>query len=222
MGPMEGRWVCRRCFASNDADATTCEQCGLERGADPASAQAAAALRPDHQQQWAAPPQPAARPMWLQLVQRFWFVGLIVIVAGVGWYLSARRDDTGQITSSGNMEMSDLRVGDCFDLKDPEESEVEEVEAKPCNVGHQYELYHLVEMPGAEYPSDNEFTAFLQNECVPAFNAYVGMDYEVSALDILPFTPTTELWDSGDHGVQCTVYDPDDAELTSSLRGAAR
>ena len=42
MDPAQGRWVCPRCFESNEADADRCAKCDLERGADPAAATAAA------------------------------------------------------------------------------------------------------------------------------------------------------------------------------------
>ena len=195
MEPMEGRWVCRRCFASNDPGATTCVQCGLERGADPASAAPATdpvTGRPlSVEPQW-MPAPPPERPTWLTLVQRFWFIGLIVIVAAVGWYLSARRDDSGQIANSGNMEVQELRVGDCFDLQDEAAAEISEVEAKPCTQAHKYELIHAATMPESEYPSDDAFDAFSEAECIPAFNAYTGIDWNASVLQMLPLTPTEE------------------------------
>src|ERR671918_697453 len=136
MEPMHGRWVCRRCFASNDAGATSCEQCGLARGADPSQAGAgqpdavrqgagyAGAGQP--QPQW-TPPQAQPRPKWLQLAVRFAWIPVVLIVLAAGWYFSARRDDSGQISNTGNLQVVELQVGDCFDLKDPDASEVEEV-----------------------------------------------------------------------------------------------
>jgi hypothetical protein len=236
MEPMEGRWVCRRCFSSNEAGATTCEQCGLARGADPSQAPQASeeaqhsersplpgagyagAGQPD---QW-TPPQAKPRPNWLQLALRFAWIPVVLIVVAAGWYFSARRDDSGQITNVGDMQVEDLRVGDCFDLKDPEATEVAEVEAKPCTTPHEYELFHLADMPDGAFPSDEAVTAFAETECVPAFNAYVGMDYQDSALYFSWFAPSTETWDDGDRAVQCATYDPENAELTSSVRNAAR
>lgn len=214
MEPMEGRWVCRRCFASNEADAAACAQCGLERGA---------ARAEGDQQQWsAAAPQAPARPMWLQLALRFWWIGLIVVVAAVGWYFSARRDEGGQITSAGDLQVTDLRVGDCFDLKDPDAQEIDAVEAKPCTQPHEYELYYAADMPDGDYPSQDAIDTWIFQNCVPEFAAYVGRDYQESELNLLPVTPTEGGWDDGDHAVQCVAYDPDNTELTESLRNAAR
>lgn len=233
MEPMEGRWVCRRCFASNDAGATTCEQCGLERGADPSQlpdqppsqrspipgAGYAGAGQPD---QW-TPPQAQPRPWWLQLAMRFGWIPVALIVVFVGWYFfSPRRDDSGQIANTGDMQVVDLRVGDCFDLKDPDAVEVAEVEAKPCTEPHEYELFHAANMPDADFPSDAAVDAFVEAECVTAFTLYVGMDYQQSALYFSWFAPSTETWGDGDRAVQCAAYDPENTELTSSVRNAAR
>jgi hypothetical protein len=240
MGPIEGRWVCHRCYASNDAIAAACARCGLERGADPttraAGPPAAGSADPaatdqraaDHmpegpqQPQWTPPPPRPARPMWMQLALRFWWIGLIAVFGVGGLIFNARRDDSGQISNSGNLQVGDLRAGDCFNLKDPDAEEVGEVEARPCTETHQYELFHAADMSNGDYPSDDAVTAFLQVECVPAFGSYVGTDYQASVLEVFYFTPTTGGWDDGDHGIECAVYDPNQAVLTSSLKSSLR
>ena len=180
----------------------------------------------DSQPQWGAPPPPPAKPMWLQLVQRFWFIGLIVIVAGAGWYLSAKRDDSGQISNSGSLQVGDLRSGDCFNIQDEDAEEVDEVDAKRCDETHKYEMFHVVDMPGSEFPAESDMAAFVEQECFPAFASYVGLTYENSVLDFIYFTPTGDAWDDGDHSVQCAAYEPDGndnpIDLTGSIRDAAR
>ncbi|HET6744548.1 MAG TPA: septum formation family protein [Candidatus Limnocylindria bacterium] len=139
-----------------------------------------------------------------------------------GWYFSARRDDSGQIANVGDMQVQDLRVGDCFDLKDPDAVEVAEVEAKPCTNPHEYELFHVANMPDGEFPADPVVTTFVEAECVTAFSQYVGIDYQQSALYFSWFAPSDETWSDGDRAVQCAAYDPENTELTSSVRNAAR
>lgn len=214
MEPTEGRWVCRRCFASNESDAAVCAQCGLERGAEPAEGD---------EQQWNPPPSAASsRPKWLQLLLRFWWIGLILVVLGVGWYFSARRDTSGEITNTGNLKITDLRVGDCFDLKDPDAEQVEEVEAKPCTTAHRFELYYVGDMPDGDFLDDAAIVTWIEQNCVPEFAAYVGVSYEASVLDLIPVTPAEDGWEDGDHAVQCVLLDPGNEELTVSLEGAAR
>lgn len=220
--PMSGRWVCRRCYESNDADVTACGRCGLERGADPTQATDAAGTR-DEPQPWAAatPAAPQGSP-WLALLGRFGWIAVVVIIAAVGIFLNARRDDSGQISNAGNLGVADLRIGDCFTLKDESADTVEEVDAKPCGEAHAYELFHAADMSGGTYPSDADFTAFIDQQCVPQFGTYVGLSYVESQLELGSFTPTTGAWDDGDHNVQCVLYDPSGELLVGSMRNAAR
>jgi hypothetical protein len=57
---------------------------------------------------------------------------------------------------------------------------------------------------------------------VVAFTAYVGVAYESSKLEIVWFSPIQDGWNQGDRGIQRTVYDPNDSQLTASLKGANR
>lgn len=224
MEPMSGRWVCPRCYESNEADATSCSRCQLERGADPSQALAAASAVPTPTGQPWAPvaQQPRPRPAWLALLTRFGWIGALIVIAGVGLFLNARRDDAGQISTGGTLQVQDLRVGDCFNLKDEAADSVEDVAAKPCTESHKYELYHVAAMGEGDYPADDELSGFAEQECVAAFTSYVGLGYDTSVLEVVYFTPTSDAWDSGDRSVQCAAYDPSNAAVVGSLQGAAR
>ena len=221
MEPLQGRWVCRRCYESNDADAAACARCGLERGADPATAPADEGAEEGAAWQASAPQPAAERPAWLGLLMRYAWIGVVIVIAGVGILLNARRDDTGQISSGGTLHVADLRVGDCFTLKDEGAETVEEVDAKPCGEEHAYELFHAGDVAVSGYPSDEAFDQWVGDQCVPAFAAYLGGE-PAPGLDFGAFTPTTEAWDAGDHSVQCVLYDTSGALLTGSMRDAAR
>jgi len=223
MQPMSGRWVCQRCYESNQADATACARCGLARGASPdqASDLASSGATGEATPQWQRP-APSGRPAWLSFLLRFAWVGVIIVVAVVGVVLNAKRDDSGQITGAGTLEVSDLRVGDCFSLQDEQADSVSDVDAKPCAEEHAYELFHKADLPDSGYPSEDQFDDFLAQECLPAFNEYVGTSYQSTTLDVFTFVPTEDGWNGGDHGIQCAVYDPAQATTTGSLKASAR
>jgi hypothetical protein len=207
-----GRWVCLRCYESNDAALVSCAKCGLTRGeapdaADPATAQA-------------LPQQPAHGSALGGLVRRFGWVAVVAVVAGVGWWFSAGRGDTGEITRSGSMSVTDLRTGDCFDLKDPEAEFIEEVDAKVCTEPHEYEMIFVGDMPSGGYPSLDQMDEFALANCIPAFEAYVGLSFDDSRYYLTHVTPTEDGWNDGDHAIQCAAYDPDNQELTATVRGA--
>jgi hypothetical protein len=65
-------------------------------------------------------------------------------------------------------------------------------------------------------------TGFVFEECVPAFETYVGRSFLASRLDFVHFVPVEEGWNAGDRVFQCAMFDPEVAELSESLRNADR
>jgi hypothetical protein len=208
------RWVCKRCFADNDEPSPACVQCGLIRGAESTDADRA---------QWdaaQAPSAPSATDGWRRYL-RFWWVPVLGVALVVGYLTNARRDDAGAISEGGTLQIEDLRIGDCFDFEDADE--ISSVDARPCTDAHGYEMFHLASWSGADaYPTDDAMVDFIIGACVPVFEQYVGVSYETSAIDFVPFTPTEEGWGAGDRVIQCALVDPSDAQLTTSLRNANR
>jgi len=155
-------------------------------------------------------------------VRRFGWVAVVAAFAVGGAIFAAQRDSSGAITQSGSLAIADLRVGDCFNPKDIDAAEADEVDAKRCNESHQFEMMSIGEMADGGYPSDTDFEDFVATVCLPAFADYVGLAYEDSRLDIYWYVPLEEGWNQGDHLVQCAVYDPLDSQVVGSLRGASR
>ena len=189
-------------------------RCGLVRGAEATEAD---------QSTWAsqAATTTAAGPAGWRRWVRFWWIPALAIVLLVGYVVSARRDDGGAITAAGNLSIEDLRVGDCFNSDEAEE--ISSVDARPCNQAHQYEMFHITTWTGSStYPTEDALIGFVFDECVPAFETYVGRSYQASRLDVFHFFPVEEGWNAGDRAIQCAVFDPDVAELTGSLRNADR
>jgi hypothetical protein len=163
------------------------------------------------------------RPLWRRIPVGFLLVALIVAGAAVaGWYFGAGRSSSGEITRSGDLMAGDLRVGDCFDLKDPSADEVEDVTAVPCTVEHEYETVFVGSLPEGDYPPEEVFETYVEDNCAPAFDAYVGRPLPESELDIFWLFPTDDAWRSGDRSVQCAAYHPRVHRLTESLKGSGQ
>ena len=210
---MNERWVCRRCFNSNDGNVGACTNCGLARGSEvPAGSEGVVP---------AAAPATSGGSGWSGLL-RFAWIPIVIVVVGAGILFAARRDEGGQIVGAGDMEVTDVVAGDCFDLKDPDEEEIADVTAKPCTEPHEFEMFFVGNLPDGDFPADSVINAYLEAECIPAFDAYVGLPYVQSQLDIFPLIPSPGGWSAGDHAVQCALFDPIDEELTSSMRNAGR
>ena len=210
------RWVCKRCFASNEGDASACATCGWPRGEVPPAEDS---QLPAHLP--AAAPPPAR--WWQPLLRYWWLLGIVIVgtFALTSYLGQARRDASGAITTAGTVALTDLRVGDCFDV--PGGGTISQVTGRPCSEAHAYELFVVAtDTVDATYPDDATMAAFLSNACGQTFNDYVGTSYNTTVLGILPVTPTENGWSRGDRTFFCAVFDPDNDRLTSSLRGSGR
>lgn len=167
---------------------------------------------------------PEARlPLWRRIPIGWVIVGVLVLGGGIAGFLAnANRSASGEITKGGDLVAADLRVGDCFDLKDPNLEEIGDVTAVPCANEHEYEMYFVGTMADGAFPTEDAFNAFFESNCLGAFESYVGKAYEDSELDIFWLVPVEDSWGAGDRSVQCAVYHPRIHRLTGSMKGSAR
>ena len=166
---------------------------------------------------------PPSRPIWRRIPVGLLIFGVLVVGGAVaGFITNASRSSTGDISKSGDLSSSDLRIGDCWDLKDPNADTVDNVAAKPCTEPHEYEVFYVGPMDGVNYPTDDQFTTYVENNCLPAFTTYVGKVYDDSNLEITWLNPIAEGWTQGDRAVACSVYDPENSAITVSLRSSNR
>lgn len=211
------RWVCRQCFFSNEATASACANCGLSRGADgPGGVSGSGGSGGS----WSAPAQPPVtrgRSMPWRLV----IYGVIAAVVVVGGTLFAvRRGDTGEITDAGDMSVFELTVGDCFDVPDTS-GDLQTVRGIPCEEAHTYEVFWTGEYPSDVQPTEDEYVDWLQDGCLPAFEAYVGLAYADSIYYIGSLSPTEDSWANGDRAYACYLSNASETTITGSAEGSA-
>lgn len=133
---------------------------------------------------------------------------------------ATRDDDTQEITEAGTADVFDITVGDCFD--DVSDGVVYEVPAVPCGEEHDNEVYYEFEVEEGPFPGEEFIDQLAGETCKREFEAFVGLDWDNSELQVYPFTPTEGGWkDLGDRVIQCVIYDPS-GPVTGSLEGAAR
>jgi hypothetical protein len=131
----------------------------------------------------------------------------------------AERDpETQEIAESGQQDVYEVAVGDCFNDDSGSSEEISDVPAVPCAEPHDNEIYHLFDLTGDEFPVDVDQLA--DTGCYEQFATFVGLDYESSALDYFPIMPTADTWSMGDREVICSIFDT--VQTTGTLAGAAR
>jgi len=142
----------------------------------------------------------------------------------------AQRDEEGNVTEEQTIDIFALKVGDCMPASDSD-GEINDADVVPCSEPHGDEVFFEFELADGDLPSEDEITAEVEAQCVPAFTEFVGFDYYESALDFWWLTPTEDTWNqANDRLVQCVIFEPDPAdptgktqlEVTGSLEGAGR
>lgn len=128
----------------------------------------------------------------------------------------------------GTVPFDQLAVGDCADLPGlglDESVEVTTAELVPCEEPHGVEIYRVISLnddPAAPYPGDGAVLQTADQVCLDGFEAFVGVPYIESSLEIVHVRPDEGIWDDGDRRVHCGVHDRELAPLTGSVEGSGR
>jgi hypothetical protein len=118
----------------------------------------------------------------------------------------------------------DLEVGDCFNDGDLGEgaTEVDNLPIVDCEELHDNEVFATFDMTEASYPGDETTQQIAFEGCIDRFDAWIGLPYEDSALDVTYLYPTQQTWDDGDREIVCAVYRLDGIQVTGTLEGSAQ
>lgn len=131
-----------------------------------------------------------------------------------------RRDESGEINETDEVDPNALKAGDCFDDPDDENAtEVTSLTAVPCDEPHDNEVFHVFDLPDGEFPGSDEVKEQGLQGCEPELEDYVGATGEEAGLLIVPVTPTEGTWnDADDRKVICALYKADASKVTGSLK----
>ncbi len=121
--------------------------------------------------------------------------------------------------------LRELEVGQCFDRIDDAVATDRAVQVLDCATPHTYEVYDVITYTGdgagrgTDYPGEAAVQNWAEQACFDRFEAFVGVRWTVSELDIEVWWPSAESWARADRGVICTVMSDTGEELTGSQRG---
>ena len=134
----------------------------------------------------------------------------------------AQRDEEGHVTEGKEIDIFSLKVGDCLTEAAVTGGETNTAPVVPCGEAHPFEVYAEFDLDDGDFPGTDAIEAPAMEFCETEFEKFVGVAYNDSTLDYTWFEPTAESWSADDRLVQCIIGDPEDAEITGSLKGAAR
>ncbi|MEA3511814.1 MAG: septum formation family protein [Actinomycetota bacterium] len=172
-------------------------------------------------------------PTWLLFVLVF-VGGSIVVIAGVTAIavvvgsivdgledLSAAGDSGAVATTVATVPAGGeegLLIGQCLDEDELDKYlDGDDYSVVSCDDPHDTEIYYRHQFAAGPYPGDETVTDELKGECRSAFEGYVGIDYESSALSFWVLWPTQGAWETGNLLGECALFDPE----TNALRGSA-
>lgn len=123
---------------------------------------------------------------------------------------------------------SNIESGDCFNeylYRDRSEFLQQITTIVGCSGPHDREAYFTTQYPGDEddpAPPEDTLRRWAEARCLEEFEAFVGQEYVLSALEIGVIVPSFSSWnDEDDRGVTCFVYpDEDGHRLRSTVRNS--
>jgi hypothetical protein len=140
-----------------------------------------------------------------------------VVAATLGALVAGCSDDDG----TGVLDLDELGPGTCLAVTDDLGEEVKTLPVIDCVEDHTHEIYANVDWTGADvFPGLEALDAFAEQECVGAFEPFVGISAFDSQLTFTWLTPTLGSWnDHDDRTVLCVLANPDAAPLIGSMQG---
>jgi hypothetical protein len=119
-----------------------------------------------------------------------------------------------------NQSAFDLEVGQCFDLPS-QTTDIDTVTKHECAEPHDAEVFFVGDHAEQDaYPGETAFDTYVEANCPPAFQAYVGEAFEdAEEYNYGWFYPTPESWaEADDREVTCYIVNSDESKLSQSVR----
>ena len=130
------------------------------------------------------------------------------------------RGPDGEITVPITLTFESLRVGDCFDVLNPDDPSLISLQGIPCSDEHVFEVFFVGDMPDGAFPGDEAIFTFANENCLPAFEEYVGVAFDQSAWFATPLGPGEADWENGIQRVTCQLHNDGATPVTGSARGS--
>lgn len=115
----------------------------------------------------------------------------------------------------------ELAPGDCLNAENLRSGDiVGRVRVLECSENHDTEVISAFDVDGDAYPGADQLNEIASRRCTADFREYVGVDYLLSDLELVPLIPSEQGWGAGDHRIICTATAPE--PITGSVGGTGR
>jgi hypothetical protein len=157
-----------------------------------------------------------------------WIIAIALGLGGavLGQLNSAERDASGEVVKEGTLEVEEFQLGDCLDSLEMKPEGVSDSDlvysgaGVPCDTPHEFEIYAETSLPYSSQFS-TQIGANAIDFCESQFEAYIGINYLNSELEIDAIFPTEESFRAGDRKVQCLVSELGERRaLVESIKGS--
>ena len=148
---------------------------------------------------------------------------LVLMAAAVGGCTSGSDDGAplSEALEVTEVAATDLQEGEC--MTDSGTAADPNIQVIACTEPHAFEVFAATELPEGEYPGTGEADAQAQEFCRGEFQAFVGVEYDASVLDLQYFYPVESEWaDDGGRSVVCLVGNAGGEASTGTLRDSNR
>lgn len=140
----------------------------------------------------------------------------------------AERDEEGQVTEPTDIPALNLRVGDCANDPDlaelgPDETgETYEIEAVPCRLPHDLEVFHGFDLPDGDYPGEEAIFREAEKQCGREAQKFLGGLKGAARLGVSYYFPKETSWRLyDDRKVLCIIAETGQQSV-GTLEGTGR
>jgi hypothetical protein len=133
------------------------------------------------------------------------------------------RNENNEIVGAGGLGVFSIEIGDCLNLPS-EITGVQSVEGVPCSEEHGAQAFAKFDLTGFgdDFPGSEAFNEQASAGCTEAFDDFVGISYEQSALYFMILEPSEETWEQeDDREVVCLII-PETGTLDFDARNSGR
>ncbi|WP_433221213.1 septum formation family protein [Dactylosporangium sp. CS-047395] len=146
----------------------------------------------------------------------FWtlaFAGIFIAVA----LSEADRGPGGAIVEAGDVDLDDLRTGDCID-KLPRSASVTYVAGMPCTQEHGWEVFATFDLDGrGGYPGEDAVHKLAEDGCNERLEGFSAKALDDDTVELYGLFPSRASWlENYDHTVTCLIGS-DTARFTGTL-----